>query len=81
MATDSLTPSLPLHEQSSGLSSHLQDRTRQLDATAAAEHRVIEYLLALGLVAVLVAVATTAAASVLPSTSSMSCAKMPRLER
>lgn len=50
MATDALTPAQQPHEASSALSSHLQDRTRPLDAATSAEHRVIEYLLALGLV-------------------------------
>lgn len=50
MATNALSPALPPVESTSALSSHLQDRTRQLDARASAEHRVIEYLLALGLV-------------------------------
>jgi membrane glycosyltransferase len=50
VAADSLIPGTQAASSSGALASHLTSRTRTHDATSSAEHRVIEYLLALGLV-------------------------------
>ena len=48
MASDPVNLAL-LTDSTAQLTAHLTDRSRRLDARASAEHRVIEYLLALGL--------------------------------